>query len=105
MPKAFVKNDSGFICAHCGRTVEKLSYTSRNHCPYCLHSLHVDIHPGDRANPCGGDLQPVGLETKGKKGYVLVFRCARCGEIRRNKTALDDDYQLLVRLSAHEELD
>ncbi len=105
MPKTFVKNDSGFVCAHCGRTVGKLSYTSRDHCPYCLHSLHVDIHPGDRANPCRGDLKPVGAENSGKKGLVIVYRCVKCGEFHRNKAADDDDYEKIVRLSAHEELE
>ena len=47
--KRFTKNDNGFICAHCGKEVEPLGYTSRNHCPFCLWSLHVDINPGDRA--------------------------------------------------------
>ena len=32
----FVKNDQGFVCAHCGQTVEPLGYTSRNHCPSIL---------------------------------------------------------------------
>ena len=36
--KRFSKNDSGFICEHCGREVPPLGYTSRNHCPYCLWS-------------------------------------------------------------------
>ena len=41
--KRFSKNDSGFICAHCQKTVEPLGYTSRNHCPFCLWSLPRDI--------------------------------------------------------------
>ena len=61
------KNDSGFVCVNCGRQVEKLGVTSRNHCPYCLHSLHVDIVPGDRANTCKGLLRPIAIETNAKK--------------------------------------
>lgn len=41
----FVKNDNEFICNKCGKKVEKLKYTSRDHCNYCLYSLHVDIEP------------------------------------------------------------
>ena len=52
--KRFTKNDSGFVCANCGREVPPLGYSSRNHCPYCLCSLHVDVNPGDRAADCGG---------------------------------------------------
>ena len=46
----FIKNDNSFTCKHCGSQVEKLGYTSRDHCNKCLYSLHVDIEPGDRQN-------------------------------------------------------
>ena len=98
--KRFTKNDSGFICAACGREVEPLGYTSRNHCPYCLHSKHVDKNPGDRAEECHGDLEPVSMEIDGKKGYVIVFKCKKCGAIRRNKAAKDDNMDLLIELSS-----
>ena len=98
----FVKNDQGFVCAHCGQTVEPLGYTSRNHCPHCLYSLHVDIHPGDRQNPCRGLMEPVGLDISAKKGYVIRFRCTKCGGEGRKKAARDDDFGLLLRLSAKE---
>ncbi len=41
----FVKKDEEFICKNCGKEIKKLKYTSRDHCNYCLHSLHVDITP------------------------------------------------------------
>ena len=93
------KNDSGFVCVNCGRQVEKLGVTSRNHCPYCLHSLHVDIVPGDRANSCKGLLSPIAVETNAKKGYVIVFRCDKCGAITRNKSADDDDFEKLLEVA------
>ena len=45
-----------FICRVCGRLVvpEGAGSGHRNHCPNCLHSLHVDVEPGDRASECGG---------------------------------------------------
>lgn len=96
--------NNGFRCAHCGANVPPLQNGSyRNHCPYCLHSLHVDVFPGDRANDCGGVLEPVGADHSGKKGWVVVHRCGRCGEVRRNKAALDDatpdDFEKLVGLT------
>ena len=108
--KMFRKNDNGFVCAHCGRTVAPLGYSSRNHCPFCLWSLHVDIHPGDRANPCGGLLHPIRVEPDARKGYIIVSRCEKCGEIRRCRAALKakeqpDDIGLLIRLTAGEPLD
>lgn len=95
----------GFECAHCGRAVPPLANGSiRNHCPHCLWSLHVDVFPGDRASDCRGPLEPVGVEHSGKKGWTVVHRCRSCGEVRRNKAALDDptapdDYELVVALS------
>ena len=94
-----IKNDNNFTCVNCGKEVEKLKYTSRNHCPYCLHSLHVDIIPGDRANTCKGVLQPIAIENNSKKGYVIVFKCKKCGEIIRNKCANDDDFEKMLEIS------
>ena len=104
MAKRFTKNDSGFICKNCGREVTPLGYTSRNHCPYCLCSLHVDINPGDRANDCGGILRPIQTLPDPKKGFVIIHRCERCGAVVRNKAALEgdtpDDNDHLIRLTA-----
>ena len=46
-----------------------------------------------------GDLEPIGLEINNKKGYVIVFRCKKCGAIRKNKAAKDDNMDLLIKLS------
>lgn len=105
--KLFSKNDDGFICVNCGREVLPLGYTSRNHCPFCLCSLHVDINPGDRANPCGGILRPVKVEPDPRRGYVILHRCDKCGAISRNRAAHEasvqpDDEDLLIRLTAAE---
>lgn len=97
--------NTGFTCAHCGREVPPLANGSyRNHCPFCLYSLHVDHLPGDRASDCGGVLEPVAIDYSGKKGWIIVSRCRRCGIIRRNRAALDDsnqpdDFELIVELS------
>ena len=102
--KRFTKNDAGFICAHCGREVQPLGYTSRNHCPFCLWSLHVDEFPGDRACECRGELEPIRVEPDAKKGYIIIHRCDRCGKTVRNKAALEgsqpDDNDMLIRLTA-----
>ena len=94
-----IKNDNSFVCVNCGKEVPKLEYTSRNHCPHCLHSLHVDIIPGDRKNPCKGVLKPIAIENNPKKGYVIVFKCSKCGEISRNKSASDDDFEKMLEIS------
>jgi len=94
-----IKNDNNFTCVNCGKEVDKLKYTSRNHCPYCLHSLHVDIVPGDRANPCKGVLEPIAIENNSKKGYIIVFKCKKCGQITRNKAANDDNFDKMLEIS------
>lgn len=86
--------NNSFVCEHCGAEVAPLRNGSvRNHCPVCLHSKHVDILPGDRASDCLGDMVPVGLEQSGKKGWVILHRCAKCGYEGRNRAALDDPDQ------------
>ncbi len=102
--------NTGFVCVYCGREVPPLTNGScRNHCPFCLRSLHVDVNPGDRASDCGGVLEPMSVDYSGKKGWIIVSRCDRCGATRRNRAALDDpaapdDYDLLIALSGSPEL-
>lgn len=103
--KRFSKNDQGFLCAVCGREVLPMLSSSRDHCPYCLCSLHVDINPGDRANSCGGILRPVSAVPDAKKGYIIIYRCEKCGEIHRNRAAVDtpqqpDNLRELIRLTS-----
>ena len=97
--KRFRKNDGGFVCANCGEAVGKLSYTSRNHCPRCLHSVHMDNNPGDRENDCLGILKPVFCSPDAKKGYIIEFVCQKCGEKKRNKAASDDNMEMLIELT------
>ena len=47
-----------------------------------------------------GDLEPVSLEIDGKKGYVIIFKCKKCGAIRKNKAAKDDNMDLIIKLSS-----
>ena len=35
-----------------------------------------------------------------KKGYVIIFKCEKCGKIRKNKAAKDDNMDLIIKLSA-----
>lgn len=100
--KQFVKRDEEFECENCHKKVSKLSYTSRDHCPYCLCSKHVDILPGDREENCKGLLKPIQVELDSKKGYVIVYKCTKCGKIRRNKAADDDNMDLIIKLTVNQ---
>jgi len=92
----FQRKIEDFTCAHCGAKVKGNGYT--NHCPNCLWSKHVDINPGDRAEICGGLMEPVGLELKNGK-YVIAHKCQTCGKLSRNQAGPSDDINALVALS------
>ena len=54
--------NTAFACVHCGSAVPaNTDGHYRNHCPYCLWSLHVDELPGDRASECRQPMEPIGL--------------------------------------------
>ncbi len=107
--KLFSKNDSGFVCLNCGKEVVPLGYSSRNHCPFCLYSLHLDVNPGDRLSGCGGLLKPISAIPDAKKGYIIIHKCQKCGELRRNKAALagkqGDDIKKIIGLTVANEKD
>ncbi len=98
--KRFVKRDEEFICENCGRLVSTLNYTTRDHCPYCLYSKHVDINPGDRMNNCLGLLEPISIE-KYKDTYKIVYKCQKCGEIHKNIIAKDDEMDMIIKISTN----
>ena len=93
--------DEEFICENCHKNVNRLNYTARDHCPYCLYSKHVDITPGDRLNECKGLLEPVLIE-KFKDTYKIVYKCKKCKQIHKNIMARDDDYNKIIELSKAE---
>ncbi len=99
--KRFTRRDEEFTCLHCGKEVTKLNYTSRDHCPCCLYSLHVDNLPGDRSNPCHGLLKPIGIE-KHKDTYKILYVCEKCGKKHKNIMATDDNMDLIIELSRNE---
>ena len=96
--KLFTKLDEEFICENCKHKIEKLNYTTRDHCNYCLYSKHVDINPGDRQNPCKGLLKPIGIE-KFKNTYKIIYKCEKCNQIHKNIMASDDNMDLIIELS------
>ncbi|MFB5191191.1 RNHCP domain-containing protein [Alicyclobacillus fastidiosus] len=106
--RQFTHRNESFICANCGFAVEPSERSCRNHCPSCLYSVHLDIHPGDRAADCGGVMKPVRIEYNSKKGYQIVHRCQTCGYLSRNIVQRDvlvqpDDQEAVLRLMSHPE--
>jgi len=99
----FTMIDEEFTCEVCGKLVSPLGYTARDHCPNCLSSKHLDINPGDRAADCGGILIPFDIE-KGKKDTMkIVYKCDRCGMIKKNKASDDDNFDLILSIMSRED--
>jgi len=96
MARQFQRTIEDFTCGHCGAAVTGNGYT--NHCPVCLYSRHVDIHPGDRASDCGGLMKPIAIETK-RGDYVILQECQVCGHQRRNKRAPEDRLEAIMAVS------
>jgi Zn finger protein HypA/HybF involved in hydrogenase expression len=95
MSKRFQRRIEDFVCENCGVKVQGNGYT--NHCPACLWSKHVDINPGDRANSCGGLMEPVGAYFKSQK-WRLKHRCQKCGEEKIIKIAKEDKWREVERI-------
>ena len=95
MSKKFIKNKEDFICEQCETVVKGTGFT--NHCPKCLWSKHVDIHPGDRTSKCLGLMKPASVEIKGQE-YILINKCIKCGYEKRNTTSVDDNFELVLDL-------
>ncbi len=96
---AFVRNVEDFVCERCGAKVTGTGYT--NHCPKCLWSKHVDVDPGDRGASCGGMMEPTRIEG-GTDDMRIIHRCIKCKFQRRQRVAVEDDGDALVRLAGKE---
>lgn len=99
------QENTQFICAVCQKQILPLHNGSyRNHCPFCLSSLHVDdVYPGDRSSPCQGIMKASRLKHSSKKGWQIVHKCLNCGKEQLNIIAAgdvqSDDWEEIVKLS------
>jgi DNA-directed RNA polymerase subunit RPC12/RpoP len=99
------EENTDFVCIVCQKYVMSLKRGSyRNHCPFCLSSLHVDaLIPGDRESSCHGIMKAYRLKYNGKKGWQIVHKCLKCGHEKLNLIAegdvQSDDWSEIVKLS------
>jgi ribosome biogenesis GTPase / thiamine phosphate phosphatase len=89
-----------FICSNCSKKVyfKAPGTKNRNHCPYCLVSLHIDSDIGDRSNPCRDLMFAIGKTLKEDGEEVIVHKCQKCGYIRKNRVAGDDSFEKVEQL-------
>lgn len=100
--KKMIALNEAFTCENCSKEVQPIIFggSYRNHCPFCLCSKHVDTDvPGDRKNQCKGLMKAISSYTKKSGEYVLSHQCTKCGFIRYNRIAGDDNFDLVVQLS------
>ncbi|MDP2649338.1 MAG: RNHCP domain-containing protein [bacterium] len=108
--------EKDFICINCNKKIIdslEMGTRNRNHCPFCLYSLHADENAaGDRKSTCHGSMVPIGLTFKLEKPdkykedvgeIMLVHRCTKCGKISINRIAGDDDTEKIMQLVARTE--
>ena len=94
--------NTSFICNNCGRAVPPVQFggNHRNHCSSCLHSRHVDIRPGDRRAACKGLMKPISIWIQDNGEWSLIHKCTKCGTLKTNRIAADDNEMLLFSLAA-----
>jgi hypothetical protein len=95
MAKKFTRKKENFTCGKCSKEVIGNGYS--NHCPFCLWGKHVDINPGDRLSTCGSLMRPLSLISS-KGGYIIVHKCLKCGLIKKNRLAKNDNFDEAIRL-------
>lgn len=96
MSSSFIKKAEDFVCEKCGKDIIGNGYT--NHCSNCLWSKHVDINPGDRAETCGGMMEPVKVENE-KGEWILTHKCVKCEHEKRNKISSEDNLNEMQRVA------
>lgn len=98
--KSHACNES-FTCKVCGRLVVPNGAGSdhRNHCPYCLTSIHLDIEPGDHEADCGGAMEPVAVWVRKNGEWAIIHRCKICGALSSNRIAADDNPMKLMSIA------
>jgi DNA-directed RNA polymerase subunit RPC12/RpoP len=103
-------NNAEFKCSRCNAWVNNDTLLSgvnhRNHCPYCLHSRHLDaLKSGDRLSGCQAVMRPVGLTLKRTRNkyaraesgeLMLIHQCLGCGRLSINRIAADDHSEGLL---------
>ena len=102
------------LCTNCGKMFSLAipGMKHRDHCNFCLRSVHIDKRPGDREVWCGEGkpgsknfkhsiLDPVGVvprERQTDPAAVMKYVCRKCGKEKYNRVAVDDNKDIVSDL-------
>lgn len=88
-------------CRHCGGefSLDAPGTRHRNHCPWCLWSVHLDVSPGDRSSDCRGGMEPIAISARSDGEWLIVHRCGSCHTVHVNRIAGDDNERELLALA------
>lgn len=97
-----------FKCSNCKKEITNNNFigtANRNHCPFCLWSLHVDLEiPGDRKSNCQGLMKPAELTFKKDGEIMIVHKCLKCGSVSKNRIAGDDNSEEILKIEDSAEI-
>ncbi|WP_277557339.1 RNHCP domain-containing protein [Ereboglobus sp. PH5-10] len=88
-------------CRHCGGefSLNAPGTRHRNHCPWCLWSIHLDDKPGDRNSDCHGGMEPIAVSACPDGEWLIVHQCKTCFVVHINRIAGDDSERELLGLA------
>jgi len=61
--------------------------------------MDVDLGIGDRRCACRGPMEPIAVWVRSDGEWAIVRRCRRCGRLRSNRVAGDDNEIALMSLA------
>jgi len=98
-----ISQSAGFRCVNCKNNIGRANVGSegtihRDHCSFCLASVHVDNSPGDRLSTCKGVMMPIGMSMKKDGEAMVVYECVKCGKVHCNRCAADDNTDTIIKV-------
>ncbi|HEX2315679.1 MAG TPA: RNHCP domain-containing protein [Thermomonospora sp.] len=100
IPPSVLRTET-FDCLRCGLTVTAFAPDGarRNHCPSCLHSRHVHDQVEGGPSECRARMAPIAIAVLRDGRWMIVHRCAGCGELTSSPVSGDDNRLILVRMA------
>jgi len=92
--------NENFICENCNKKIDKHpEWSARNHCPFCLYSMHLDEKfPWDRLSNCHWLMKPIDIDYKKNKWNMIKHKCLKCSKEILNKIAPDDNFLEFIKI-------